>query len=61
MNKCPMCPYYVQQTSYGIELIKCDNKECQNRLYDAIKQYDEDIEGRMTNDRMQARDHQRNL
>lgn len=26
--KCPQCPYYEQQTSYGTEKIKCNNKEC---------------------------------
>ena len=31
MSKCPMCPYYIQQTSYGTELVKCDNQECPNR------------------------------
>lgn len=24
--KCPQCPYYEQKTSYGVELIKCNNK-----------------------------------
>ena len=24
--KCPKCPYYEQKTSYGMELIKCNNK-----------------------------------
>ena len=26
--KCPQCPYYEQKTSYGMEIVKCDNKEC---------------------------------
>ena len=26
--KCPQCPYYIQETSYGKELIKCCNEEC---------------------------------
>ena len=27
--KCPQCPYYEAKTSYGIELVKCNNKECE--------------------------------
>ena len=26
--KCPQCPYYEQKTSYGTELIKCNNEDC---------------------------------
>lgn len=26
---CPLCPYYVQKTSYGTEVVKCNNEECQ--------------------------------
>lgn len=26
--KCPHCPYYEQKTSYGTELVKCNNEEC---------------------------------
>lgn len=29
--KCPQCPYYEQNTSYGTELVKCNNKECKKR------------------------------
>lgn len=28
---CPHCPYYEQKTSYGTELLKCKNKECEVR------------------------------
>lgn len=28
---CPRCPYYTQTTSYGEELIKCENEDCPNR------------------------------
>ena len=24
------CPYYPQITSYGIEWVRCNNKECRN-------------------------------
>ena len=27
--KCPQCPYYEQKTSYGAELVKCSNEECE--------------------------------
>lgn len=27
--KCPHCPYYEVKTSYGIELVKCNNEECE--------------------------------
>ena len=27
-TKCPQCPYYEQKTSYGTELVKCNNEEC---------------------------------
>lgn len=27
--KCPHCPTYKQKTSYGTELVKCNNKECE--------------------------------
>lgn len=26
--KCPFCPYYEQATSYGTELVKCNNEQC---------------------------------
>ena len=26
--KCPNCPCYEQKTSYGTEVIKCNNEEC---------------------------------
>lgn len=29
--KCPNCPYYEQKTSYGTEVIKCNNEECPHR------------------------------
>ena len=29
--KCPKCPYYEQKTSYGTEIIKCNNEECQHK------------------------------
>ena len=29
---CPLCPYYTQITSYGTELIKCNNTDCNRRL-----------------------------
>ena len=32
--KCPFCPYYEQTTSYGIELIKCNNADCNRRTED---------------------------
>lgn len=32
--KCPQCPYYEQKTSYGSEMVKCDNKEC---IYKGVK------------------------
>lgn len=30
--KCPRCPYYEQKTSYGTEVIKCNNDECNNEI-----------------------------
>lgn len=27
--KCPHCPSYEQKTSYGTEIVKCNNKECE--------------------------------
>ena len=29
--KCPHCPYYIQITSYGTELVKCNNEECPHK------------------------------
>lgn len=29
--KCPHCPNYKQKTSYGTEMLKCNNKECEVR------------------------------
>ena len=29
--KCPQCPHYEQKTSYGIEIIKCNNEDCPKR------------------------------
>lgn len=29
--KCPLCPYYEQKTSYGTEVVKCNNEECQHK------------------------------
>lgn len=26
--KCLQCPYYEQKTSYGTELVKCNNDDC---------------------------------
>ena len=26
--KCPQCPYYEQKTSYGTEVVKCNNEKC---------------------------------
>lgn len=34
MINCPLCPYYVQKTSYGTELIKCNNTDCNRRIED---------------------------
>ena len=31
---CPLCPYYIQTTSYGTELIKCNNTDCNRRVED---------------------------
>ncbi len=28
--KCPQCPNYDQRTSYGTEIIKCNNGDCPN-------------------------------
>lgn len=28
---CPFCPYYEQKTSYGTEMIWCNNTECKDR------------------------------
>lgn len=30
--KCPRCPYYEQNTSYGTETIKCNNKDCEHSV-----------------------------
>ncbi len=30
-HKCPNCPYYAQKTSYGVELVKCNNEKCARR------------------------------
>ena len=42
--KCPQCPYYEQKTSYGTELVKCENTDC--------PKYKDRKERRMTNQRL---------
>lgn len=29
--KCPQCPCYEQKTSYGTEIIMCNNEQCPYR------------------------------